>query len=355
MRELRLLIAAIVHAAPLKTDGHEHLLAERLRPQGDHVAALGSEYRYGDERDCTPFGSWASSASHLAEDGSDCQAVVAHRGQDHVGGLAEIRRMLPSQCSMVVYDKSPAGEACGFMPMADVDSCIELANVGREQNSFVEHMRRTYDQLPKWLILLPNPMDKHGRRYELQRMLNASVLDPQAMADSISSGLEGQGFSCIDHTPGPECDGGPYEERMPLISYSRCRMDNYYGRTIPASPPHLGPWLEKHVPASAAVHCHLPLCHFGVAVTTRENVHVHPLEVWENLAYMSSTGDNAEVMFYMEWAAGALYGTLAGRATASVSASTDYYDEGAPGDAKPSACRADCIRDHLLQRRTPAS
>ena len=46
---------------------------------------------------------------------------------------------------------------------------------------------------------------------------------------------------------------------------------------------------------------------FGVVVTSREKVLVHPLEVWQDLAYSSSIGDKVEAMFYLEWGAGAVY------------------------------------------------
>lgn len=295
MRSIRLFVAATAMPAAVHAVSPRQNVKMLLPALLRNSIELGSHFGYGDEKNCTGLPSpWARSALHLADDGSDCQVVVAHYGAKQVGGLRDIRAMLPTQCSMLVYDKSPSHEACKFMPMNGVHDCIMLPNLGYEQNTYVEHMLRNYDDLPKWLVLLPNPMDKHARRYELQRMLNVSVLRADAVDDSSGSGLEGHGFSCIDHTPGPDCDGGPLELRVPLSGYSDCRMTNYFGETVPANPPHVGAWLAAHLPSAAAVRCHLPTCHFGVAVTTRENVRVHSIEVWRDLRNMTRVKGNPQ-------------------------------------------------------------
>lgn len=105
---------------------------------------------------------------------------------------------------------------------------------------------------------------------------------------------------------------------MSKVRYTRGRTaDRHAGVPVPpALPSTLGPWLRAHLPGAPDASCHLPMCRFGVATTTRANVHAHPREVWDGLATTLDVGrqPTGEGGFFCEWGMGALYGALAGRA-----------------------------------------
>jgi len=270
---------------------------------------------YGDERVCPAAAArMPEHAPHLAADGSDCHAIVAFFGAENVGGLTDLQAHLPRECLIRVYDKTEE-DACAFMPVEGVADCTVMPNNGREQHTYAEHVRRNYHSLPTWLIFLPVPMDRHSRIHSLQKMLNASVLNPSG------EGLEGEGFSCIDRTPGERCDGGRLESRGNLTAYKDCRMLRYApegageaSKAEPASPAGLYNWFEAHAPNSTDFLCHMPACHFGVIITTAANVRAHPLAVYEDVAAALNSSQLNEPIWYMEWGAAALWGMRAASA-----------------------------------------
>jgi len=82
--------------------------------------------------------------------------------------------------------------------------------------------------------------------------------------------------------------------------------------TTPASPSTLAAWLDVHAgPSSLDALCHLPVCHFGIAVTTRDNLLAHPISTYRSInASFSSLPAPGEEDFFMEWAMSAVYGAL---------------------------------------------
>eukprot|EP00966_Prymnesium_polylepis_P328729 7384501-Prymnesium_polylepis.2 len=86
--------------------------------------------------------------------------------------------------------------------------------------------------------------------------------------------------------------------------------------------PHtLLPWLQQRVDrftnGTMDRLCHMPLCHYGVAATTRENLRAHPAEVYADIEGVLGAAYFNEPTMYMEW----------------VRVSQERYDLSTPGPA----------------------
>lgn len=262
----------------------------------------------------------SSSAPHAqatlaaGPDDTSCDAVVAHYASSSSAGRAfldGVHALLPTRCQMIVYDKSSM--PCSDMP-SYVSSCTALENVGREQHTYARHVATSYNALPAWLIFTTSDLSRHHRAQKLHAMLNQTV--QQVLPQSARA--RGAGFACSSVTQEPKSQ---------LQASSRCRLNAYAGCTIPyypginvlpATPARLMPWLREHLNNQInTLLCGLPTCHYGIAVSTRENLRAHPSAVYDGIvSSLSNVPRNQpieqlhEAGFYLEWAMAAVFGSL---------------------------------------------
>ena len=71
----------------------------------------------------------------------------------------------------------------------------------------------------------------------------------------------------------------------------------------------------KYSPHTMDYFCHLPLCHYGVGATTRENLLGHPKIVFENIENTLNKTVTPEAIWMMEWGMAVLYGIAGARAS----------------------------------------
>jgi len=247
----------------------------------------------------------------------DCTVVVAAHAPN-ASTLALVRFLFPSECEIEVFDK--ATPACKFMPLAGISSCVSLPNVGKEQHTYAYYVRSTYDALPKYIFFVPGVLDKHARVHSIQVMLNETIF-----SNERPGGMGGHGFWCINQTS--VCDSLSYAVQLPmrLSNCGACQITSYPegNRTVNfedpglAAMPHtLLPWLQQHVDrftnGTMDRLCHMPLCHYGVAATTRENLRAHPAEVYADIEGVLGAAYFNEPTMYMEWAMAPTFGTLMG-------------------------------------------
>ena len=247
-----------------------------------------------------------------------CEVVVAAYGQS--ASEYELMRMLmPPKCKITVYDKDD--KPCAFMPLSGIDKCSSLPNVGREQHTWAHYARTHYGDYPDVMFFVPADLPAHDRAHSVQLMLNSTVFN----STHPGAGQTGAGFWCIDRTAGKLCDG--FKEQVPtnLANCSSCAMNQYCRggngsscvRPTPTVEADLQGYLQANVGTFSAHTmdrlCHLPLCHYGVIATTKENLLSHPIEVYASIEDTLNKTMTPEAIWMMEWGLGAAYGIKGAR------------------------------------------
>lgn len=267
---------------------------------------------------------WAGQYSAGSGEGSGepypggCDAVIAHyssnvsRAAQYLNG---VRAAVPTGCRIVVYDKSE--QPCKFMPFDRVTWCNPLRNVGREQHTFAHHIAQNYESLPAQLLLLTSDLRRYRRSFIVQDMLSAA--------------RGGAKFACGTHYYGTAAnkDVQPW---CHLDRYGSCRQTRYpdHGQVVDVQQASVGGltrWLAAFVDPHGSSRvtdrlCNLPVCHYGLIFTTRDNLLMHPQTTYRNVAEQLSHSSLPEEAFYMEWAAAALYGVQSGEPTCATNATS---------------------------------
>lgn len=283
-------------------------------------------------------------------DGGECSVIVAMYGQTK-SEIELMRRLIPSQCDIILYDKDDVNEPCSIMPLSGISKCIPLPNVGREQHTWAYHVSMHYEDLPDYLFMIPADLPAHDRAHSVQVMLNSTIFN-----QTRPGGQTGEGFWCINKSAGKLCDGFKGQDMMNLDVCQGCTMTKYCRggnesacvRPDPASPSPLGSWIQVYTSASlcatkapppvaaasatpplppshlprtslllllllSQAHigqyspdtmnrmCNLQLCHYGVAATTKQNLLGHPKEVYESIVNTLNKGIMPESIWFMEW------------------------------------------------------
>ena len=171
---------------------------------------------------------------------------------------------------LVVYDKL---NACSNVLGA---RCIPLANVGREQGTFVRYVLDHYDCLPDTVYFVPTPLDKHDR---LRRFL--------ALLESGKTGCEDWTLSCVDDFSIGFHDG---RDLVPApVRPFRAWYEAFVGPWVPWDPDGPGP------------------AYNGVMRTSRARILARPRAMYESLASQLAVHSDVEVGHYMERAMGAVF------------------------------------------------
>jgi len=278
---------------------------------------------------CTPLTEPVKTPPLL--NGGKCTVIVAMYGQS-TSELELMRMLFPFECDIVIFDKDT--KPCSFMPLSGIKQCVGLPNVGREQHTWSYYVSQNYDKLPDYLFMVPADLPAHDRAHSVQVMLNSTIFNT-----TRPGGLAGEGFWCIDKSAGKLCDGFATQPPMGLDVCQGCAMTQYCRggnasscvEPTPASPSPLGSWLQGHIgqysPNTMNRMCHLPLCHYGVAGTTKENLLAHPKEVYESIVATLNTTVMPESIWMMEWAMSAAYGILSARKQPPCKDGPPYKDE----------------------------
>ena len=80
----------------------------------------------------------------------------------------------------------------------------------------------------------------------------------------------------------------------------------------------------RYSPDTMDYFCHLPLCHYGVGATTRENLLGHPQIVFANIENTLNKTVTPEAIWMMEWGMAVLYGISGARASGKCAAGYPY-------------------------------
>jgi hypothetical protein len=174
---------------------------------------------------------------------------------------------------LVVYDKL---NACARVLGDRRVRCIPLANVGREQGTFVRYVLDHYDRLPDTVYFVPTPLDKHDR---LRRFMALLASGKTGCEDWTLSGLD-------DFTIGFH-DG---RDLVPAaVRPFRAWYDAFVGPWVPWDPAGPGP------------------AYNGVMRTSRARILARPRAMYEALASQLAVHTDTEVAHYMERAMGAVF------------------------------------------------
>mmetsp|Transcript_20879 Transcript_20879/g.36829 ORF Transcript_20879/g.36829 Transcript_20879/m.36829 type:complete len:339 (+) Transcript_20879:31-1047(+) len=311
-----MLCAALLAAVAWGTPATE--LSQLLPQEQPPVLAVATALAPNGNKFCTRLETPVDAPPYLGTGANPtCVAVVAAYAQTKEE-LILLRLLIPPACSIVVYDKTDDAP-CGFMPLAGVNHCISLPNVGREQHTFSHFVRTHYWTLPDVMFFTPADIAAHDRAHQIQLMLNSTVFNTTVPGGGII-GHRGGGFWCINASAGRACDGFAYQPPLPLSVCGNCSFTKYCrgGSTTecitpdPTAQPSLQTYFHANVgalsPSTMEHLCQLPLCHYGVAATTRENLLVHPKEVYANIEASLNQSVTGEAIWMMEWGMALVYG-----------------------------------------------
>jgi Capsular polysaccharide synthesis protein len=183
------------------------------------------------------------------------------------GNLEDLNRITKeSNYELVVYDK------CNFCKTSpDSVQCRPRKNVGREQETFLHFVTTYFDKLPKNLIFIPTPVDKHDRLERLKDMLKTGE-------NKFEGTLDGEKTFEL-----PEYEGRKVE-RAEITPFK-----NWYETYI-------GDWN----PAKA-------VSYKGIYKTTRDRILEKPLYFFTNLHKQTQTSNDSEAVHYIERSMSSIY------------------------------------------------
>jgi len=318
--------------------------ARSLAPQQQQLDSTANGLKANGEEYCTALVPPVEREPYLgaSQGPKSCTVVVAAYGQD-ASDYELLLVLVPPVCKVVVYDKDDNATACSFMPFAGIDECIVLPNTGREQHTWAYYVRTNYHQLPDVAFFIPADIRAHDRAHNIQLMLNSTVYNETSPGGGIV-GPHGGGFWCINATAGKKCDGFPRQPPMPLSTCGNCSFPIYCRgvggkkataedcmRTDPTEQPTMQLYMEANVgnlsPHTMDRLCHLPLCHYGVAATTRENLLGHPKQVYANIEATLNQTVTPEAIWMMEWGMAVVYGIAGARAQPACTPGYPYPTE----------------------------
>jgi len=215
-----------------------------------------------------------------------------------------IRDQVPAGCQVILYDKSPS--KCSDAP-PDFD-CIVRPNVGREFETYLNHIVQNYDNLTERLYFIDGTINDRNRLYYWQQMLNDTIYtrysDPYGF---MCIGIEVESCMGFDASYMNEAEGG----WATTVNYALTT----YG-TTPQPPPPYGPtlgaflrhYVEPYSPGMCDNLCHAQWCHIGVFTTTREYIQSRPVAMYAGLQSTLNASLWGEAGFYMEWAVEPVFG-----------------------------------------------
>lgn len=168
---------------------------------------------------------------------------------------------------IVVYDKK------NFCKSAPDCYCRPRKNVGREQETFLHFVTTHNDKLPKDIIFLPTPLDKHERLERFKKILKTGE--------------------------------NSYSPNIFLEGEAKFEIPEYEGRTMTrASETPFKTWYEKHIGEWVP---NTPMVWNGIYKTTRDRILEKPKDFFVNLHEQSKVANETEVGHFLERSMTSIY------------------------------------------------
>ena len=194
----------------------------------------------------------------FTDDTSFSNSVVVLADCGNGNDIKRVSEETPSE--LVVYDK------CHFCKNCPENiRCRPRKNVGREQETFLYFVTKYFDKLPKDMIFLPTPIDKHDRFERFKHILSTG-----------NNKYYGLTIGDQENFILPEYEGRPVT-RASVTPYR-----NWYEKYI-------GEWNPQ-----------TPLVWNGIYKTTRDRILEKPLDFFKKLHEQTVVANDAEVGHYLE-------------------------------------------------------
>jgi hypothetical protein len=196
------------------------------------------------------------------EVGDEDVIVAAECGAEHdARDLNEICK--ENNFKLMVFDKC---NFCKHVP--DGIWCRPLANVGRESHTYLDFTLTNYENFPKKAVLMPTPINKHGRKEKLERY--------------IKTGTEGCG--------GDAGNAGSHEN-FTLIDYEGTKLKEAKVRPFKAwYETYIGDW-KPELPT---------VCYGGLVVTTRDRIQKRKIDAYKEIHEQTLIGNHTEIGHFIE-------------------------------------------------------
>jgi hypothetical protein len=178
------------------------------------------------------------------------------------------RVMKETDYELVVYDK------CNFCKTRpDSVQCRPRKNVGREQETFLHFVTTYFDKLPKNIIFLPTPIDKHDRFERFKHILKTGE--------------------------------NKFHQGLMLNGQEDFELPEYEGRRVTrAVVTPFKNWYETYI---TDWNPNTPLLWNGIYKTSRDRILEKPLYFFTNLHKQSQVANDCEVAHYLERSMTSIY------------------------------------------------
>lgn len=234
-----------------------------------------------------------------------CEVVVSTQ---EMQGVSHVRANVPSRCRVTVYDKAEDPQLACYNNSAALmppnTFCRYRRNVGREFETYLNHVLSEYDALPDRLYMTTGQLSRHGRSLAFQNMILSTVLQ-----DEMPTPAAPDDFWCIRQMR--LCEGFSDKPLQNLSQYQSYGMLEYVGSNpTPAAFRPLGPFVLNRIGSQACQRtCTTGVCHYGMLMTTRENIHAHPRSVYASMMRdFPRDANSPEAGFFLEMMAELAFG-----------------------------------------------
>ncbi len=170
---------------------------------------------------------------------------------------------------------------------------VTLKNVGRESESYLQHVIQRYDSLSKLTVFLPGSLDSNGNKYN-----KAIYILTQLVSAST--------FIGINHQPSIKDDLYHFTLDEWSSRTETNATQNAESKLTPSSIRPYGKWYEHHFPNTKA---HVAP-YGGVFSVYRKDIKQHPVQRYKTLIQDLQISSNPEVGHYFERSWAAVFGPL---------------------------------------------
>jgi hypothetical protein len=170
---------------------------------------------------------------------------------------------------------------------------ISLPNLGRESESYLQHVIQRYDSLSKLTVFLPGSLDSNGNKYR-----KAVYILTQLVSAST--------FIGINHQPSLRDDLYDFTLAEWSSRTTTNAKQNAESKLTPSSVRPYGKWYDERFPGTIA---HVAP-YGGVFSVYYKDIKQHPVERYKTLIQDLQISSNPEVGHYFERSWAAVFGPL---------------------------------------------